>query len=167
MRGRNLLVLLLILVVLLAAQWQFSSLTPGTTYVTPGSGTSVLVVAKANYVFARLHVEVQAFGSSPYGNQSQPVTLTFPNGTEVQITGTREFDMVLTNSVYYTFTSFGASGGGYSVSSSEPLSVDFLTGQNATSALTFAPSGIEGIDVYQFLITGDALIQVNCMWVRL
>lgn len=167
MRGKNPLVLLLILLVLLAVQWQFTYINPVAPYVSSGSGTSVLVVAKENYVFARLHIDVQAAGYSPYGGQSTPVTFTFPNGTMIQITGTKEFDVVLRNSVYYTFTSFGASGAGYSVFSGEPFSVGFLTGQNATDAVTYPQSDNQGIDVYQFLVTGDALLQVTGMWVRL
>ena len=167
MRGRNLLALLLLLVMLFAVQWQFSNFTPGTTYVTYGTGTSVLVVAKENYVYARLQIEVQAFTSSFNGTQLQPVTLTFPNGTRVQITGIEEFNIVLTNSVYYTFSSVGESGPGYSVSSNEPFNVGFLTGQNATNASSFAPTGIQGIDVYQYVLTGAASLQVSSMWVRL
>jgi hypothetical protein len=170
MRVRFLLLLLLVFGLLLAVQWQFSSYTPGTTYATSGSGTSVLVVAKENYLYARIQIVVQAYNLSFNGTQLQPVTLTFPNGTTVQITGTEEFNLVLPNSVYYTFTSYGAGGLGYSVSSGEPFDVGFLTGQNTTnpaSNQTSLTSVQGGIDVYQYLITGDAAVQVSGMWVRL
>ena len=100
MKVRTLFLVLLIVVVLFAVQWQFSSYSPGTTFVAPGGPDSVLVVAKENYVYARLQIQVQAFGPSP-------VMLTFPNGTKLQITGTEEFNIVLPNSVYYTFSSVG------------------------------------------------------------
>ena len=81
--------------------------------------------------------------------------------------GTEQFDVVLTNSVYYTFSSVAESGADFSVSSGDPFDVGFVAGQNSTNAVNFPPIGAQGIDIYQYVITGNASIQVSSMWVRL
>ncbi|MGA2665498.1 MAG: hypothetical protein ABSF83_11180 [Nitrososphaerales archaeon] len=160
MRVRWLLVLVLILLLVAPTLTLFQS-PPPSFYQTGGSGTSVLVVAKEDFVYARVLVTIQPDGVN------QSVSVTFPNGTSttIQEGAARTETFVLPNTIYYTFRDVATSGEGYSVSGGQPLDVVVLTGQNATEFLTFddATVPIQGIHVFYFAINGAAMVSTRVL----
>jgi len=170
MKIRGLMVLILILVLVTPTLSLFQS-SPPDNYQTGPSGNSVVIIAKEDYVYARVLVTIQP----DLGIGQNPVTVTFPNGTSVAITDSRTETIVLPNTVYYTFSSdrfpseVSASGQGFSVSSGHPLDVSLQSGQNATEFLTYAssPVPIEGIHVFYLVINGTAEVQLQALGVSL
>jgi len=163
MRVRWLLVLILILVLVAPTLSLFQSPQPS-FYQTGNSGTSVLVIAKEDYVYARVLITIQPDGVN------QSASVTFPNGTSTTIQGvTRTETIVLTNTIYYTFEDVGTSGEGYSVYGNHPLDASVLTGQNATDFLTYNAIlvPIKGIHVFYLVINGAAMVSVRVLGVSL
>ena len=76
--------------------------------------------------------------------ENQTSTLTFPNGTSATLQGVRTVSRVSPTRFYYTFSSVGVAGQGFSVFGSHPLDVNVLTGQNATDAVDDAATGAGG-----------------------
>ena len=153
-------VLILVLIVVTPTLTLFQG-APPVSYQTGISGSSVVVIAKEDYVYARVLLTIQPDS----GEGANSVTVTFPNGTSVAITGSRTESIVLPNSIYYSFSSVAASGQGFSVSSGHPLDVSLQSGQNATDFLQFgsAQVPIGGIHVFHLLIDGFATVEVQAL----
>jgi hypothetical protein len=162
MRIRWLLVLILILILIAPTLSLFQSPVP-ISYETGPSGSSVLVIAKEDYVYARVLVTIQPNGLN------QSVSVTFPNGTSTTIQGSHTESIVLPNTIYYTSEDVGTSGEGYSVYGNHPLDVSFLSGQNATDFLMFNAILVpfKGIHVFYFVIDGPAMVSVRALGVSL
>ena len=163
MKIKGLLVILLVLAVLLIGSTAFQSASiPYASFA--GIGQNVVVVAKEDYVFARVAIEVQPLSSSPNvqitGGSTLPAII-LPNGTTIQVPVARTFVFTLPYSVALPLTQTSASGPGYQVSPGSPLSAQLLSGQNATQA-AMATLGISvpGIGIYEYVLTGDATISV-------
>ncbi|MGP8125910.1 MAG: hypothetical protein ACLQEQ_08650 [Nitrososphaerales archaeon] len=164
MKLKGLLLLLLLLAVLLplTAIFQSASVTE-TGYA--GIGNSVVVVAKESYVYARVQILVQPLVNNTnvvvYGGQIQPARFTFPNGTSVTVTKPTTFTIVLSNDAFIGAPATWATGPGYTVSPGSPLSVQVLSGQNATS------NSIPGIDMFHYTVSGDYELSVQALGVSL
>jgi hypothetical protein len=164
MKIRGLMVLILILVLVAPTLSLFQS-SPPDNYQAGISGNSVVIIAKEDYVYARVLITIQP----DLGIGENPVTVTFPNGTSIAITGSQTEAIVLPNTVYYSFSSVTTDGQGFSVSSGHPLDVSLQSGQNATQFLLYAssPVPIEGIHVFHLLINGTAEVQLQALGVSL
>jgi hypothetical protein len=164
MKIRGLMVLILILILVAPTLSLFQS-GPPDNYQTGVSGRSVVIIAKEDFMYARVLITIQP----DFGIGQNPVTVTFPNGTSVAITDSQTETVVLPNTVYYTFSSVAASGQGFSVSSGHPLDVSLQSGQNATQFLILAssPVPIEGIHVFYMLINGTAEVRLQALGVSL
>jgi hypothetical protein len=161
MRIRWLLVLVLILILIAPTLTLFQS-PPPYSYQTSASGSSVVVIAKEDYVYARVLITIQPDGIN------QMATVTFPNGTSTTITGSHTESIVLPNTIYYTFSDVATSGEGYFVSGGHPLDVTVLTGENATNFLLFdAPVPISGIHVFHLVVDGAVMVQTQVLGVSL
>jgi len=168
MKLRGLLLLLLLLAILLPLTTLFQSKNvPESGHA--GIGNSVVVVAKENYVFARVQIVVQPLENGTnvivHGGQTQPVTFTFPNGTSVMVTKPTTFTFILSNEVFFTIGSVGAGGPGYNLGPGQPLSVQVVDNQNATSNSIIG--GIPGIDILQYTVSGDYQLSVSALGVSL
>jgi hypothetical protein len=168
MRLRGLLLLLLLLAILLPLTTLFQSTNvPESGHA--GIGNSVVVVAKENYVYARVQIVVQPLENGTNvivsGGQTQPVTFTFPNGTSVMVTKSTTFTIILSNEVFFTLGSVSAGGPGYNVGPAQPLSVQVADNQNATSNSIIG--GIPGIDILQYTVSGDYQLSVSALGVSL
>jgi len=166
MKLKGLLVVLLVLTVLLPLSFIFQSASiPYASFA--GSGQNVVIVAKEDYVFARVVITVQPLASAPgvqiSGGSVFPA-ITFPNGTTRQVPVTTTFVFTLPNSMVFPLGQSSASGPGYQVSPESPVSAQLLSGQNSTLGID---NSIPGIHVYQYLLTGDATISVNVLGVSL
>ena len=162
MRIRWLLVLILVLLVVAPTLSLFQSPIP-VSYQAPESGSSVIIIAKEDYVYARVLITIQPNGLN------QSASVTFPNGTSTTIQGSHTESIVLPNTIYYTFEDVGTSGEGYSVYGNHPLDVSFLSGQNATNFLTFNASLVpaKGIHVFYLVIDGAVMVSVRALGVSL
>lgn len=161
MKLKGLLLLLLLLALLLPLTSLFTSTNiPESGYA--GIGNSVVVVAKESYVYARVQIEVQPFANNTnvvvYGGQIEPTRFTFPNGTSVMVKRATTFVVILINTAFIGYTS-SASGLGYSITRSTPLSVQVLSGQNSTSIPVLG--NIPGIDIFQYAVSGDYELSVQ------
>jgi hypothetical protein len=164
MKLRGLLVLLLLLAIMLPLTTLFQSTNvPESGHA--GIGNSIVVVAKENYVYARVQIVVQPLNVLVQGGQIQPAMFTFPNGTSVTVTKPTTFTIILPNEVFFMPSSVGAAGPGYNVDSGQPLSVQVLNDQNATSIPTIG--GIPEIDVVQYTVSGDYQLSVLALGVSL
>jgi hypothetical protein len=166
MKLKGLLVVLLILAILLPLSSIFQSASiPYASFA--GSGQNVVVVAKEDYVFAKVVITVQPLASTPNvqvtGGSVLPA-ITFPNGTTRQVPADTTFVLTLPNTAVFPFLQGSASGPGYQVSPGTPVSVQLLSGQNSTLAID---NSIPGIHVFQYVLTGDATITVNVLGVSL
>jgi len=162
---RGLLVVILVLAILLPISSIFqSAYLPSVAFA--GIGQNVVVVAKEDNVYARLLLTVQPLGNESnvtvVGGSFQPPTLVFPNGTSRQVNSTTTFSMTLPNRVVFLFGAVSASGPGFSLSPSSPISVQFLGNQNFTS---FPGVSIPGVEVFPFTISGDAQITAQLLGV--
>jgi hypothetical protein len=168
MKLRGLLPLLLLLAILLPLTTLFQS-TSVSESGHAGIGNSVVVVAKENYVYARVQIVVQPLENGTnvivHGGPTLPVTFTFPNGTSVKVTKPTTFTIILSNEVFFTLGSVGAGGPGYNVGPGQPLSVEVLNDQNATSNSIIG--GIPGIDILQYAVSGDYQLSVSALGVSL
>jgi len=166
MKLKGLLVILLVLAVLLPLSSIFQSTAiPYASFA--GSGQNVVVVAKEDYVFARVVITVQPLSSAPnvqVGGGTVIPTITFPNGTSRQVPVTTTFVFTLPNTAALPLSQPSASGPGYQVSPGSPVSAQLLFGQNSTLGIG---NSIPGIHVYQYTLTGDAIISVDVMGVSL
>jgi len=164
MKIRGLMVLILILILVAPTLSLFQS-SPPDNYQTGVSGNSVVIIAKEDYVYARILITIQP----DLGIGENPVMVTFPNGTSIAITGSQTEAIVLPSTVYYSFSSVETSGQGFSVSSGHPLDVSLQSGQNATQFLLFSssPVPIQGIHVFHLLINGTAEVQLQALGVSL
>ncbi len=162
MRIRWLLVLILILVLIAPTLSLFQAPAPS-FYQTGGSGSSVIVIAKEDYVYARVQITIQPNGLN------QTATVRFPNGTSTTIGGSHTETIALPNTIYYTFMDVGTGGEGYSVSGNHPLDVSFLGGQNATQFLTYNDALVpaKGIHVFYLVIDGAAMVSIRVLGVSL
>lgn len=162
MKIRGLLVLVLVLTLLAPTLTLFQA-PPPALYQTSASGSSVIVIAKEDYVYARVLIMIQPDGLN------QTSTLTFPNGTSITIEGPRTESIVLPNIIYYTLEDVGTSGEGYSVLGSHPLDVSVLSGQNATNFLLFDSAQVpfKGIHVFYLVINGAAMVQTSVLGMSL
>jgi hypothetical protein len=165
---RGLLLLLLLLAILLPLTSMFHSVSvPQSGYV--GIGNSVVTVAKENYVFARVQIYVQPLVNNTnvvvHGGQLQPVRFTYSNGTSVMVTQPTTFTIILSNTAWIGELAPQAVGPDYNVSPGSPLSVQVLSGQNATSSL--AVGGVPGIDMFQYTLSGDYEFSVQALGMSL
>jgi len=166
MKLKGLLVVLLILTLLLPLSSIFQSASiPYASFA--GSGQNIVVVAKEDYVFARVVITVQPLAIAPgvqiTGGSALPA-ITLPNGTTRQISAETTFVFTLPNSIVFPLIQSSASGPGYQVSPASPVSAQLLSGQNSTLG---TDNSIPGIHVYQYVLTGDATITVNVLGVSL
>src|ERR1035438_826746 len=100
MKLRGLLVLLLLLAIMLPLTTLFQSTNvPESGHA--GIGNSIVVVAKENYVYARVQIVVQPLNVLVQGGQIQPAMFTFPNGTSVTVTKPTTFTIILPNEVFF------------------------------------------------------------------
>ena len=166
MKLKGLLVVLLVLAILLPVSTIFQSTSiPYASFA--GSGQNVVVVAKEDYVFARVVITVQPLASAPNVKVTGGFVLpaiTFPNGTTRQVQSDTTFVLTLPNTVTFPFSQSSASGPGYQVSPGTPISAQLVSGQNSTLGID---DSIPGIHVYQYVLTGDATISVNVLGVSL
>lgn len=167
MKLKGLLLLLLLLALLFPLSTLFSSASvPDSQYV--GIGNSVVVVAKENYVYARVEITVQPLANNTgvvvVGEPLEPVILTLPNGTAIKVTKDTTYTFILPNGVLSN-PAVGAAGPGYDVSPSSPLSVQFVSGQSATYAEIGGP--IPGINIIQYTLSGDYGVSVSALGVSL
>ena len=165
MKLKGLLLLLLLLAILLPVTTMFSSasvLGPPSL----GIGSSVVVIAKESYVYVRVELVVQPLVNNTnlvvHGGTLVPPTLTFPNGTTVVVTEPTTFTIILPNSVLIGFAG-EAEGPGYDVTYSQPVSLQILSNQNATSAPL--SSGLPGLEIFQYTLTGDYEVSVSALGV--
>jgi hypothetical protein len=168
MKLRGLLLLLLLLAILLPLTTLFQSTNvPESGHA--GIGNSVVVVARENYVYARVQIVVQPLENGTNviisGGQTQPVTFTFPNGTSVIVTKPTTFTFILSNEVFFTLGSVSAGGPGYNVGPAQTLSVQVVDNQNATASSIIG--GIPGIDILQYTVSGDYQLSVSALGVSL
>jgi hypothetical protein len=165
MKIRGLMVLVLILVLVTPTLSLFQSTAPVSYQTGASGGSSVIIIAKEDYVYARVLITIQPDS----GYAGNVVTMTFPNGTTIAITGPHTEAIVLPNTIYYSFSSVAAGGQGFSVSSGHPLDVSLQSGQNATDFLLYGSSQvpIEGIHVFSLLINGTATVEVQELGVSL
>jgi hypothetical protein len=167
MKTRGLLVLLLILAALIAATSAFQSASvPYASFA--GTGQNVVVVAKEDYVFAKVLIEVQPLANESgvlVQGPSTPPTVTFPNGTSRTVTAAATFVLTIPNSAAIPFQAYSASGEGFSISPSSPVSVQFLSAVNSTVPAYY--QGIPGIHVFLYQFSGDATISVQVWGVSL
>ena len=162
MKLRGLFILLLVLAILLPVSSIFQSASvPYAAF--SGTGQNVVVVAKEDYVFARVVINIEPFvnGSNVVvnGGSILPTAITFPNGTTRQVPVATTFVLTLPNSAVLPFSGYSASGPGYRVSPATPVSAQILEGQNSTTGLDLPP----GIHVYQYVVTGDAEVTVQVL----
>lgn len=167
MKLRGLLLLLLLLAILIPLTSLFQSASvPEFGY--SGIGNSVVVVAKENYVYARVQITVQPFVNGTnlmvYGGGIQPALFTFPNGTSVTVTKPTTFTIILSNEAFIGQAS-SASGPGYDISPGSPLSVQVLSNQNATSNSIIG--GMPGISIFQYTLSGDYELSVQAFGMSL
>ena len=164
MKFRLLLVLILILILVAPTLALFHAPPPSVYQTTASGGSSVVVIAREDYVYARVVVTIQPDGLN------QTAAITFPNGTAVTITNKWTETIVLPNTIYFSPENNGIDGPGYHVYGSQPLDVEFLSGQNATNFLgPSQPSQVpvKGIDVYYIAIDGQAMVTTQVLGVSL
>ena len=165
---RSLLLLLLLLALLLPLTSIFHSASVSEAGYA-GTGNSIVVVAKESYVYARIQIVVQPLENNSNvvirGGQVSPVMFTFPNGTSVAVRTSTTFTVILSNEVFLGAFTTSAGGPGYDVSPANPLSVQVLAGQNATSSSVVG--GIPGIDIYQYTLSGDYELSVQALGMSL
>lgn len=168
MKLRGLLLLLLLLAILLPLTSIFHSVGVSETGYA-GIGNLVVVVAKESYVYARVQIAVQPLENNTnvviHGGQIQPVRFTFPNGTSVAVIQPTTFTIILSNEVFIGALATSAEGPGYNVSPGNPLSVQVLSGQNAT--YNSVVNGAPGIDTFQYTLSGDYELSVEALGVSL
>ncbi len=168
MNLRGLLLLLLLLALLLPLTSIFHSAAVSEAGYA-GIGNSVVVVAKENYVFARVQIVVQPLENNTnvvvHGGQIQPTRFTFPNGTSVTVDQPTTFTIILSNEAIIGVSASSAGGPGYNVSPDNPLSVQVLPGQNATSSSVVG--AIPGIDIFQYTLSGDYELSVQALGMSL
>lgn len=162
MKVRLFLVLVLILI-LVAPAFALFHTPPPSTYQSPASGSSVVVIAREDYIYARVILTIQPDG------QNQTATLTFPNATAVTITNRQTETIVLPNTIYFSTYDTGIYGDGYHVYGNQPLDVSLLTGENATNFLTSysGPVPLQGIRLYYVAVDGEAMISTQVLAVSL
>jgi len=164
---KGLLILLLVLALLLPLSSLFHTASvPSAESI--GIGQNVIVVAKEDNVFARVSITVQPLvngsGVIEYGGPFHPGVITFQNGTSITVTTPRTFLITLPNTGLVVLGGTYASGLGYDVSPSNPLSLQVLSDQNATLLLG---GPIPGIQVYEFTLTGDIQFSAQALGVVL
>ena len=167
MNLKGLLIVLLVLAILLPVSSIFQNV--GVPYsVCSGTCQNVIVVAKEDYVFARVLITVQPFvnGSNVvvHGGGIIPTAIAFPNGTIRQVPSATTFVITLPNSVVLPFSQSYATGPGYQVSPGSPVSAQIVEGQNSTSGPSLQ---IPGIQIFQYVVTGDAAVGVQVLGVSL
>jgi len=167
MKLKGLLVVFLVLAILLPLTSIFQSASiPYAAF--SGTGQNTVVVAKEDYVFASILITVQPLGNvsnvQVVGGPLLPPAITLPNGTTLQVSESMTFVFTLPNTVAFPLLQYSASGPGYQVSPASPVSAQILSGQNSTVGI---PSSIPGIHVYQYTVTGDAVITVHVLGVSL
>ena len=167
MKAKGLLVLLLVLAALIAATSAFHGASlPYASFA--GTGQNVVVVAKEDYVFARILITVGPMADESnvavQGASTQPV-ITFPNGTSRMVSAPTTFVLTIPNSVVLPFGAYSASGEGFNISPSSPVSVQFLSAGNSTSSAFY--QGIPGVHVFLYEFSGDATISVQVWGVSL
>jgi len=170
MKLRGLLAVLLVLAILfpLSSIFQSASI-PYASFA--GSGQNVVVVAKEDYVFARVVITVQPLANDPgvqiTGGSNLPA-ITFPNGTTRQVPAETTFVFTLPNVSVFPLSQTYASGPGYQISPESPVSAQLLSGENSTLGMdNLIDNSIPGIHVYQYVLTGDATVTVNVFGVSL
>jgi hypothetical protein len=166
MKIRGLLILLLVLAILLPLSSMFQSASvPYAAFA--GTGQNVVVVAKEEYVFARVVITVQPLANvsnvQTSGGPLPTPSITFPNGTTRQVPATTTFILTLPNSASFPLQ-YSASGPGFQVSPGTPVSAQILSGENSTLGVNLQ---VPGIQVYQYILTGDAEISVHVLGVSL
>ena len=169
--------LLLVLVVLLSSLNLFY-VPSGSGNVISGGPSMLVVVAKEDYVFARVELSIQ-----PYLVGNQRMSITFPNGTVRPIIAATKIDIVLPNTLYYTLRSV-SSGAPSCISTgiaepgcikvlatteaqtcyatpSQPLCVSVLSVESPTSSYATTSVPIDGIHAFQYLINGTGAVDVQ------
>jgi hypothetical protein len=156
MKVRWLLIILLVFALLLPLSSIFHSASLPTAAFA-GIGQNSIVIAKEDNFFAKVSITVQPLSSEPgvsvTGGGFLPATITFPNGSKVDVPSTKTFVVVLPNTEVISSTS--ASGPGYDVSPSNPVSIQILSDQNAT---LMPGESIPGVHVFEYTVAGDAQI---------
>jgi hypothetical protein len=151
--------ILLILAVVLAAQWTFiSSFKSVNIQENNVFGTSAVIVSKAPYMYLRVHIDV-----SPNYHMGQGVSLLFSNGSQKEINDTYSFEVFLPK----TDKNMGSlaiitPGEGVYVTNSHPINAAVV--KNVTD--NFFSYGIgtqysDKIDIYWFKVVGYAHIYIN------
>jgi hypothetical protein len=122
-------------------------------------GTSIVEISKMSYVFGWVKLDIT--GASP----QNPVTIQFPNGTQTVLTFDYSFDMKLprtgdclcsgATSLYETSTQ---------INQSQPIVAGVVANASSFQIQLIPKSGstIDGlVDLYWFLVTGDASVSIN------
>ncbi len=151
--------MLLVLLIMLPALSIFHAVSTSSPVFTGSQGQSYVLVAKEDYVYARVYLQVE-----PAGNGSVGVDF---DGTSYSINRTTTLTFVLANQIYYSFSQNGVAGEGYQVSSSEPLALGSITGPNATEGLYLQAVPAQGVHLYWITIRGLALVSVQAFGISL
>jgi len=169
MKLRGLLLLLLLLAVLLpmTSAFHYASV-PNFGYA--GIGSSVVVVAKEDYIYARIQIVVQPLENNTnvliHGGLAQTVGFTYPNGTTVTVTRPTTFTIILPNSAFFG-EAVSWETGQISIGPGNPLGISVLTGQNATAFDMTKLSPPQGVEITQCSVSGDYDLSVQALGVSL
>jgi hypothetical protein len=151
--------ILLILVVVLAAQYTFiASIKTVHTYENNAFGTSAVIVSKAPYLYLRAHIHVL-----PKYFMNSTVSLVFPNGTKIDVNSTYTFEIFLPK----TDKNMGIGtiitpGEGVFITLDQPVYAKVVT--NVTDNFFSYGTGTQysnRIDIYWFKVIGKASVDIS------
>jgi hypothetical protein len=155
--------ILLVLVVIVVAQWSFVSSsfytasTPIASFRTiNASGTSAVIVAKADFVSVRVKFFITA-------EPGRTALVVFPDGSQENVTSSYGFETFLARTGFSP-GSFAATGpGGLIISDSNPVAVAVVS--NVTESFfteNLGPYSSGAITFYWFKVQGNAQVRANC-----
>jgi hypothetical protein len=152
----------LLIIAVIAAEFTFITCFHSDSTRAFVSGTSAIVLYKIDYAYLRAHIEITA---QTYSQPDSNVTLTFPDGSQKNITRVYSFDVFLprTGNSPSNFM-IKSSSTGIDLSDSKPISIAVLsnvTDSFFTDKLTSINHQDE-IDIYAIKVQGLASIEVNC-----
>ena len=166
--------LILLLIVIIAAQWTFISSFQSEITASHGSGKRGVVASKLNYITMRVTIKIYPM----IHPGAEPVWVTFSNGSQLEITEPWEMQVLMPKTgnvdedfMFNTFVSLTPTSEGEMVrmtlSNNQPIDVDiapdgldfFLENYYDTSHSYFDVQ--DETDVYWLIVEGDGTVTVN------
>ncbi len=151
---------LLVLALIIVAQWSFLLSVKSDTVSSSAFGTSTVIVSKAPYMYMRAEITV-----IPIITNNATVTMIFSNGTQIDLRDSYRFDVILPKSDKTMRSAVITPGLGVDLSDSHPIDVSVVA--NVTdNFFTYGIYGggqqyINNFDVFWFKVQGTADVVIN------